>query len=464
MRRRAVMVAVGLVTSMTTTEVRAAPRVVEPILILPFAKLSKDRDFPWLDVVITVTLGADIHASTGMKVLGWKAVAPILTKRPRFERRVTEVKDAVEVGRAVGAGSVILGGYVNVGSRGIKLETRLIDVRSGKVIARAEAGGPNDELFRYQDEVLAGLLGKQYTPPDRPPVTRGKKTPDTLEAYSLYALSVTGTSQSNRHDLLTKALEKDPGFSYATNDMREVEKLAADIAAFAKLSRSALDARLREHFDKPEMKTNDLHEEVMDFFGLLENLGYHRAIVTIATRVYTMSWTEKVEETLKSDALYWQHKAYAGLKNRKLAIEVGERYVKEYSTGRFFYVITRQTKKLREESDQGGVKRERLDKELRRFDLRRIRLEAGRCQVIFRHHQYLRAIRVCGDFVGQYGEHPDNGIRGRVRDARWSKVMAHHELGRFDEARTMAEAMIAGEPEWAKQRSLRRTIDDWPQP
>ena len=147
-----------------TDEVDGSARSVA---VVPFSNISRDAADDWIGNGIAETVAADLESLGGLMVIGRDVVAAALGEAARS----LDATAAARLGRGVGAGWVVTGGYQRVGQR-LRITARLVDVRLGQVAETLTAAGTLDELFVLQDRIVAELAaglaaGQARTPPAR---------------------------------------------------------------------------------------------------------------------------------------------------------------------------------------------------------------------------------------------------------------------------------------------------------
>ena len=134
------------------------------IAVVDFANTKKDPGLDYLIKGIPESL---------ITYLGKRGQVHIV-ERSRMEAALEEMKlgmsgivdeqTAVEVGRAVGATAVMVGSFLQIGDR-IRINTRLIEVVSSKIITAEQILGRVDEIFELMDQTAEAMWAKLV---DRP--------------------------------------------------------------------------------------------------------------------------------------------------------------------------------------------------------------------------------------------------------------------------------------------------------
>ena len=135
------------------------------LAVVPFLNISRDAADDWIGDGIAETVAADLESLGGLVVVGRDVVASVLGADAPGS---LDAAAAARLGRSVGAGWVVTGGYQRIGPR-LRITARLVDARTGLVAETLTADGTLDEIFVLQDRIAAELavglaVGQARTP------------------------------------------------------------------------------------------------------------------------------------------------------------------------------------------------------------------------------------------------------------------------------------------------------------
>ena len=130
------------------------------VAVMPFSNISKDAADDWIGDGIAETVGADLESLGDMVVFGRAMVASALGDGVPAS---PDAAAAARLGRDLGAGWVVTGGYQRLGQM-LRITARLVDARTGLVAGSLTADGILDEIFALQDRIVAGLLAGAGVP------------------------------------------------------------------------------------------------------------------------------------------------------------------------------------------------------------------------------------------------------------------------------------------------------------
>ena len=114
------------------------------VAVVPFSNISRDAADNWIGDGIAETVAVDLESLGTMVVIARDAVAS------------PDAAAATRLGRDLGVGWVVTGGYQRVGQR-LRITARLVDARTGLVAETLTTDGTLDEIFALQDRIVAGL-------------------------------------------------------------------------------------------------------------------------------------------------------------------------------------------------------------------------------------------------------------------------------------------------------------------
>ena len=117
------------------------------VAIVPFANLTGDRADDWIGQGIAEALVSGFAAGTAVVVRGDGA---------DMDGAPVPVEEAVGVGRALDAASVVVGAYQRYGSQ-LRITARVVSSAAGDVLRSAIVDGDSHDLFDLQDRLLAAL-------------------------------------------------------------------------------------------------------------------------------------------------------------------------------------------------------------------------------------------------------------------------------------------------------------------
>jgi tetratricopeptide (TPR) repeat protein len=182
--------------------------------VLPFENISRAEDIDWLREASVNLLYLDLSRWQDIRVIDDERVADLLREVAARPGAQLSLQSALAVARRAGAGRLVMGDLLKVGSR-TQVVAKIFDVRTGNRIrtVRQDASVADSILVAF-GRLARGIL--QAEPP--PGAGVGDIGTTSLEAYRAY---VAGVSALNRVDLdsarihFARAIEHDSTFALA---------------------------------------------------------------------------------------------------------------------------------------------------------------------------------------------------------------------------------------------------------
>lgn len=442
-----VVAVAGLVLSMSSVS-RAADK--GPVAVLPFQNLNQNPDSQWMSRGIAETLISDIRKYGKTTVVERDQLDRALTEVAFQQSKATDVSTATQIGRIVGARTVVVGSYQQAGQQ-LRITARFVIVETGVVQDTAKATGSVKEIFKLQDEVVARLLGR---PIQRPPAKRvtSTKKPATaekkVEAYRLYALSLNSATDAGRVKLLKKALEVDPDFVYAEDELAALERRMERYSALADEALNEQQKKLIADFRNPKLDTTKRMTAANNLLGSYYQKQRYRSLIGFATEVYEAEWPDDMVLDMHALALYWIFTAHLQLKENDQALQVGETYLKEFPTSPYYQTVEMQMQRTidaRRDREQAATD---VAAELTDLDDDIMEEEYDLCVDIYaKYADWENAVKSCSAFMDKWIDELNDKNRYRFKRVLQAKVDALTELGRFDEAVLASKQIAQIDPE-----------------
>jgi len=390
----------------------------------------------------------DLRTGAGIDVVPYQRVYAARRGKARRD-------EAVKIAQSVGAQAVVTGSVNNVDDR-LVFDVRLVDVRTGAVLASAEEQGPEENPVAVQDAALKKLLGSRYRPPERrcPEEERQNDETDTPRAYSKYDLSF---GSDNRHRILEEALKNDEHFVYACHDLAEIEQEAAGLARRASLPPTELDEALKKLLLAGG--TGAAPWSVDSLLRLMRDTRHLRAMATFGERIERNDAFPVAQRAL---GLFWQHQALIELNRPREAIAACELFLEKYRGEAYFNVMKSDKKRLEEQLEKQAKKLGEVEKELRKLDQSVADKELDRCEELFGASLHLRALNECEDFLGRYCQGGDLVPTTACLETRWRIVRSKYETREFAEAQRLGRELMELDPAWAAMNQVEFNLSRWP--
>jgi serine/threonine protein kinase/Flp pilus assembly protein TadD len=202
------------------------------VAVLNFANITGSAADDWIGQGIAETLTADLTRIKSVAVVSRERIFE-LQRNLNSVGRTIEERQAIEMGRLLGASATISGGYQRLGDR-IRITSQAIDVTTGHQQTTVKVDGRLDELFELQDRLvneLAAGLAVEVRQQDRAEMDLvGTESIDAYQAFSrgMLNLRMAGRESMDRGiALLEQAIELDPSYVEAMVELAGAIELKA---------------------------------------------------------------------------------------------------------------------------------------------------------------------------------------------------------------------------------------------
>jgi TolB-like protein/Tfp pilus assembly protein PilF/predicted Ser/Thr protein kinase len=238
----------------------AAARV---LAVLAFANISRDATDDWIGQGIAETLTADLKKVRRLAVMPREQIFDQL--RHLTTGGHLDERQAIDIGRRLGAGWVVSGGYQRLGER-VRITAQVIEVGSAGVAASMKVDGRIDELFDLQDRLvmdIASALELQLGESEIGAIVGGETR--SIEAYEAYSRGMLNLRLASRESLdravtlFDRAIALDPQYAEALAGLGTAYQLKAEFLSLADLNARGLDLLRRALALRPGLVDTQVH-------------------------------------------------------------------------------------------------------------------------------------------------------------------------------------------------------------
>ena len=196
------------------------------VAVLGFKSLGVDKQQNWLSTALSEMLTTELAAGDKLRTVPGENVA-----RAKADLAIPDVESLAaetlsKVHSILGANLVVLGSYLDLDGQ-IRVDVRVQDTATGEMTVRFAQVGTETQLFdlvRHLGEALRHECGAGEVTPEQATSIRASE-PVNTEAAKLYAQGLAklrSFEATQARDLLTQAIEKDPGYALAHEALAEV--------------------------------------------------------------------------------------------------------------------------------------------------------------------------------------------------------------------------------------------------
>jgi serine/threonine protein kinase/Flp pilus assembly protein TadD len=187
------------------------------VAVLNFANITANPADDWVGQGIAESLTADLTHIKAIAVVPREQIFELQRSLSELGRRVDD-RQAMELGRRLGATVVVSGAYQRMGPR-IRITAQAVEVSGGRQMTTLKIDGSVDELFELQDRLVTELtegLKVEVGQRDRSAIAHAGT--ESIDAYQAYArgmlnLRLAGKDSIDRAiALLEQAVELDPKY------------------------------------------------------------------------------------------------------------------------------------------------------------------------------------------------------------------------------------------------------------
>ena len=454
------------------------PEIQGPVAVMPFKNLNADPTLEWLRAGVAETMVSDLKKSGKLAVVERAQIDKAMAEIALQASGGTEESTAARVGKMTGAKTVVVGSFQQAQQQ-LRLNARFVAVETGEVVGAAKTTGPVGEVFLLQDQIIGKLLGSDAKA--SAPVARKRKTGDsTLKAYKLYAMALTTASDADRVGYLNEAVQTDPDFSYAQD---ELAALKERLAKLEKKNEKAIAAAVKhgeDSLDDDSLSTLDRATEVVQTMGKMMADRQYARLKRFAKRVMDAHPPGYKGMDPAEIAHFYLFTAQQQLKERDPALHTGEEFMKRYPGSTYFSAVEMQMKVLLDQRMGEADESAKADKELQEVEKDRqearvkhatrpetlANLERSydfrRCSILHRFHRNKEAVETCGQFASYWDGRPPPDKGELVLMSRYLTAMAYADMGDFKRAREVAQKLLAEHPEWSQAKTLETLARWWP--
>lgn len=458
-----------------------------PVAVMPFKNLAGSGDLDWLKLGIAETLIADLAKDGGRPVVERDQINRAIAEVMLQEQHGSDDGLAARAGKLVGATTVVVGGFQQqektVGTTytfEIRITARFVNVESGVVEDTAKVTGPLENVFALQDQIVARLLKKATRPRARP-----KKPSKTVEAYKVYSLSLSTSSQAEQVRYLKEAIALDPDFIYALNDLKALERR---LEKYRDVAERALDDKAQALVllaKDTSRSPDDRALAISQAFAAYATSYRWRALRDLAEAIYALQMPRSALVDPHETASYYLFTALNTLKQTDLALQAGERHVKEFAGGTWTSAVDGQLRFMIDDRRRRAEQHESATAELAEIDKDEAEFLASqqatrisetdradriamfgfrRCSTLYQGRRYQEAVTTCRAWAKAnprvYAQLPTDQHLDEL--ARYFAAMSLAELGRFDEARAAMTQLQKEDGSWARSVSIPTFLTMWP--
>jgi tetratricopeptide (TPR) repeat protein/predicted Ser/Thr protein kinase len=187
------------------------------VAVFNFVNITGNAADDWIGEGIAETVTADLTRIDSVTVVAREQIFELQRGSHEAGRRLDD-RQAIEMGRRLGATVAVSGGYQRLGDR-IRITCEAIDIATGRQRATVKLDGQLDDLFDLQDRLVAELTADMSVEVRQQDLAAmegvGTKSMEAFQAYSRAMLNIRLAGRESMERaiaLLERAIELDPRY------------------------------------------------------------------------------------------------------------------------------------------------------------------------------------------------------------------------------------------------------------
>ncbi|MCU0845724.1 MAG: FlgO family outer membrane protein [Spirochaetes bacterium] len=124
-----------------------------------FSNLTMDKSIAWLEIGLADSISYKLKNVQDYIVIDRVNVDKVLGEVQLGQSGVLDETKAKKAGKALGADIIVVGNYVKSGNR-IRINAKLVEVESHKILKQVQSDGVLDNIFELQDEIALKIINQ----------------------------------------------------------------------------------------------------------------------------------------------------------------------------------------------------------------------------------------------------------------------------------------------------------------
>ena len=200
------------------------------LAVMPFA-VAGGEDNQWLSDGVANMLLTGLAQTPGLDVVSSQRLHEILRQTGAADATTIEAGQVLEVARRAGAGAVVTGSIFQSGEN-YRIDVQVEDAESGRVLFAHNAQGA--DVFPLVDQLTENIRGSLDLAASAGARGIAEMTTSSMEAFRLYNEGLAAQwnfRMVDARDLYLQAVELDPAFALAYNQLSRMAGVVGNVAA-----------------------------------------------------------------------------------------------------------------------------------------------------------------------------------------------------------------------------------------
>jgi TolB-like protein len=272
-----------------------------------------------------------------------------IVEREKLQNLISEIKlgdtkyfdpeTAQKLGKGLGADIILTGAFLSIEPM-MRIDARLIDVGTGKIIQSNKVEGPASEFFKLESK-LADLIKKELKIKLDKSFTNKDRSVDFSSIIN-YSKSIDYSDKGMKREaerILEKTIEENPSFTYASDRLQSIRKYLESIEI------KMADAEKQKVQSLIDNLDPDSPQFIADINQIINSLGNKMASFRLFMQQFQNLNFDKDEDrggyTLNEFILYNKLVIRHNYKEYENVLDLAEQYLKKYKPTSMYYSQTK---------------------------------------------------------------------------------------------------------------------------
>jgi len=303
--------------------------------ILKFDNLTQDTSLAWIGIGIAETVTNKLKHVKNFQLVERTHLEKVMTEIALGQSGVLNEDSAIKTGKVAGAELLVSGNYRQSGKK-LKISLKITEVESGKILNTAEVAGRTKEILDLEEKIafeIVEQLGVSISVDSKKKIkTRQTQSQD---AYQWYIKAMYGDPKAKQAHL-KKALEFDPNYSYAFEQLKNLERRISGYRKNRDKWQKKQNAKLWEKLIKQPKQA--MQTILMLFTPLLTSQKYDE-IINAADEIIDLAKDHEPIAQAVDLVYYYKFSAYHAKQDHENAFKEGERFLKNFPQSMYYSTV-----------------------------------------------------------------------------------------------------------------------------
>jgi TolB-like protein len=321
----------------------SALAAVPTLAVTYFDNNTSEARFDPLGRGLADMLITDLAGLEGLTVVERGRLNDIMGELELQASSFVDPKTAVKVGKGLGAEYVLTGAFLAI-EPDMRIDARIINVSTGKVVQAQAVTGPVDEFFLLEKELATEIISElDVTVSARESARMGRPATENFDAFVAYSAGLEALDRGELEQARTQladALEHDDRFALATDHLDRLQDRLRQLKSRGREIRSEVARRFLARLDELEAAGGPwepLEQELLEVSTRVMPPAGAADLLTVSSRVIDLQLPEQLKLggpqgmiTVNDWALYSYVAATYNLGMRAELLTYGEAYLERY--------------------------------------------------------------------------------------------------------------------------------------